>query len=164
MVAALMLALTLTAQDPSGRHIRATDARILSLIETGLSESATFRRLVTILNASDVIVYVEPKQMRNVLGGYLSHNIATGGDYRYLRIAVETQGSRRRLVALLAHELQHAVEVAQTPTARDAVSLEQAFSQLAVAFGCGSTTCYETQAAKDLEHIVSAEIAAFRKR
>lgn len=164
MVATLVLALTLTVQDPSERHIRATDARIASLIETGLSESATFRRLVTILNDSDVIVHVEPKQMRNMLGGYLAHNIVAGGGYRYLRIAVETQGSRRRLVALLAHELQHAVEVAQAPAARDAVSLERTFSQLAVAYGCGSTTCYETQAAKDLEYIVSAEIAAFRKR
>jgi hypothetical protein len=163
MVTMLMLALAITTEDPSERHVRATEPKILSLIDAGLSHSATFRRLVATLNESDVIVYVDPKLTRQALGGYLAHNIVAQGDYRYLHIAVETQGAERRLVSLLAHELQHAIEVAQTPDARDAESLERMFVQLAVKFGCGGTTCYETQAAKDIERIVLKELKSPRE-
>ena len=160
MVTMLMLALAVTAQDAPDRHVRATTPKILELINAGLSHSETFRHLVATLNESDVIVYIEPKLTHQALGGYLAHNVVAQGNYRYLHIAVQTQGSERRLVSLLAHELQHAVEVAQAPEARDAESVERTFSRLAVMFGCGGTTCYETQAAKNVEHIVNEEFAA----
>jgi hypothetical protein len=157
MVTMVMLVVAITAQDASLHHVRSTDPRILSLIKSGLTRSETFRHLVATLDGSDVIVYVEPKLTRQALKGYLAHNIVANGGYRYLRIAVEINGSVRRLVALLAHELQHAVEVAQDSDARDPEGLERMFDRLAVKFGCGSTTCYETQAAKDVEHVVSEE-------
>ena len=160
MLTIMMLSLALTAQDSPERHVRATEQKILKLIDAGLSRSETFRRLVATLNESDVIVYIEPKLTHQALGGYLAHNVVAQGNHRYLHIAVQTQGSERRLVSLLAHELQHAVEVAQAPEARDAESLERTFSRLAVMFGCGGTTCYETQAAKNVEHIVNEEFAA----
>jgi hypothetical protein len=151
--------LAITAQDSPERHVRASDSKILRLIEAGQSRSVTFRRLVATLNESDVIVYIEPKVTHQNLGGYLPHYIVASGGYRYLRLVVETGGSQRRLVSLLAHELQHAVEVAQAPDARDSESLQAIFSRLAVKFGCGSTTCFETQAARDVEHIVNEEFA-----
>lgn len=160
MVMIMVLSLGVAVQGSPDRHVRTTDPKILVLIDAGLSRSATFLRLVDILNQSDVIVYVERKRERQALGGYLAHNIVTRGEYRYLRIAVETQGARRRLVSLLGHELQHAVEVAQSPDVRDVESLERMFGRLAIKFGCGGTTCSETQAAKDIEHIVSEELAA----
>jgi hypothetical protein len=156
----MILTLAIAPQDSSARHVRATDPKILSIVDAGLSGSATFRGLIAALDASDVIVYIEPKRSRQALGGYLAHNIVAQGHYRYLHIAVETAGSRHRLVSLLAHELEHAVEVAQTPDARDAESLARMFSRLAVAFGCGGTTCYETQAAKDVEYTVGEELKA----
>ena len=160
MLTIMMLSLALTAQGSPERHVRATEQKVLKLIDAGLSRSETFRRLVATLNESDVIVYIEPKLTHQALGGYLAHNVVAQGNHRYLHIAVQTQGSERRLVSLLAHELQHAVEVAQAPEARDAESLERTFSRLAVMFGCGGTTCYETQAAKNVEHIVNEEFAA----
>lgn len=157
MLTFMILAFVTSTQDASDRHVRATEPRVLALIDAGVSRSATFRRLVATLNDSDVIVYIERKLKRQALGGYLAHNIVAQGEYRYLHIAVEISGSQRRLVSLLAHELQHAVEVAQTPDVRDPASLERMFSHLAIKFGCGGTTCYETQAAKDVEDIVSRE-------
>lgn len=154
-----ILALALTAQDSSARHVRSTEPRIVTLIEAGIAGSATFRRLIETLNESDVIVYIKLNRTRQALGGYLAHTIVAQGRYRYLSISVESAGSRRRLVSLLAHELQHAVEVAHAPEARDSESLERLFSGLAVKFGCGGTSCFETQAAKDVEHIVNEEFA-----
>jgi len=156
----MILALAMTTQDPSARHVRATEAKILTLIDAGVSGSATFRGLIATLNESDVIVYIEPKLTRQALGGYLAHNVVAQGQYRYLRISVDISGAERRLVSLLAHELQHAVEVAHAPDARDAESLERLFGRFAIKFGCGGTTCVETQAAKDVEHIVREELGA----
>jgi hypothetical protein len=141
-------------------HVRSTDARVLALIESGLTRSAAFRSMVMALDRSDVIVYIESKQARQQLGGYLRHGVVSQGGYRYLRLAVETHGSTRRLVSLLAHELRHAIAVSEAPQARDAETLERIFRELAVKFGCGSTLCYETQAASDIEHIVNNEFAA----
>jgi hypothetical protein len=160
MVAMMMLAAVVTAQEPSAHHVRASHPKIVALVNGGLARSATFRQLVKTLDGSDVIVYVEPKVTRQALGGYLAHNIVTGGAYRYLHVAVEIQGAEGRLVPLLAHELQHAVEVAQNPEARDAHSLEALFARLALKFGCGGTTCSETQAAKDVEATVRSELKA----
>jgi hypothetical protein len=44
--------------------------------------------------------------------------------------------------------------------ARDQHSIEQLFERLAVTFGCGGTSCTETQAAKDIEARVAIELAA----
>ena len=162
MVAMMMLVSALAAQDPAAHHVRTTDPKIRELFEAGMSRSATFRRLVDLLDHSDVIVYAEPKMTRQALGGYLSHSIVRGGDYRYVHIAVDVRGASGRLVPLLAHELQHAIEIAEHPDVRDAQSVEQLFDRLAITFGCGSTTCSETQAAKDVETTVGAELKAAR--
>jgi hypothetical protein len=161
MFTCMILALAITTQDSSARHVRASEPRILTLIDAGTLGSVTFRGLIATLNESDVIVYIEPKLTRRALGGHLAHNIVAQGQYRYLHIAVEIAGSERRLVSLLAHEPHHAVEVAQAPDAHDAESLERLFSRLAMKFGCsGGTTCFETQAAKDVESIVKEELAS----
>jgi PadR family transcriptional regulator PadR len=159
--AMVMLAATLlspVAEDST--HVRTTQPRILALIDDGKVRSETFRRLVTTLDASDVIVYLEPKMTRHMLGGYLFHDVAGRGEWRYLRIAVDFQGARNRVIALLAHELQHAVEVAQAPEARSAGSLETMFSRLAIPGGCAGTTCYETLAAQEVEYAVGDELRA----
>lgn len=152
----MLLALTVTAQDSWHRHVRATEPRILALIDAGLSRSPSFRALVATLDESDVIVYVGPKLGRPNLGGYLSHHVVSRGGYRYLRIAIETQGSHGRLVPLLAHELQHAIEIAQSPEARDANRLQLVFAGLNV--GCGSMSCYETRAAIAVQADVDREL------
>jgi hypothetical protein len=164
MVTMMILAAAL-AQDPSLPHVRTTEPKILALIETGLSRSATFRRLVETLDGSDVIVYIEPKLARHGLGGYLAHSIVVRGGYRYLRVAIDWQGANGRVIPLLGHELQHAVEVSTAPDARDATSLEAVFQRLSASQGCaGSTSCSETQAAIHIELTVKEEVATFLGR
>jgi hypothetical protein len=160
----MVLALALATQESAPpRNVRTFDSKILALIDAGISGSATFRGLIATLNESDVIVHIAPKLSRHRLGGYFAHNIVSRGQFRYVRIAVDIAGAEHRLVAVLAHELQHAVEVAQAPDARDAQSVERLFNRLAVAFGCGGSNCFETKAAMDVQEIVSAELAATRR-
>jgi hypothetical protein len=142
----------------SAQHVRSSETKINALIDAGLARSSTFRRLVETLDRSDVIVYVDPKLTRGALGGYFPHNVIVAGGVRYVHIAIEMHGAERHVVSLLAHELQHAVEVATDPLVRDSESADKLFERLAIQFGCGGTTCNETQAAKDVEATVSAEL------
>src|SRR5204863_5780985 len=120
MLKMMLLALAVAAQDSPSRHVRASEPQILALIDAGLSRSATFRSVVATLDASDVIVYIHQKRGRESLGGYMAHRVVARGGYRYLQIAIETRGPHGRLVPLLAHELQHAIEIARSPDAQDA--------------------------------------------
>jgi hypothetical protein len=158
MTNVIMLVAALVAQETSAHHVRATEPHIAAVIAAGLSRSETFRRLMDTLDRSDVIVYVEPKLTREALGAYLAHNVVVGGSFRYLHVAMDVHGASGRIVPLLAHELQHAVEVAQDPAARDAQSVERLFNRLAIEFGCGGSGCSETQAAKDVEATVVGEL------
>jgi hypothetical protein len=162
MTTVFMLMAALVAQDTSAQHVRATEPRIAAVIAAGLSQSETFRRLIDVLDRSDVIVYVEPKLTRQALGAYLAHNVVVGGAFRYLHVAIDVHGANGRIVPLLAHELQHAVEVAQDPAARDAHTVDQLFNRLAIEFGCGGSACSETQAAKDVEATVVGELKRSR--
>jgi len=159
MVAGLVLAslIGMAGQPVSNRHVRTTEARILAIVEEGVAGSATFRRLVETLDASDVIVYLEPKFDRGSLGGYLSHRMVVAGPMRYLKIALNLKGGRDRLVSLVAHELQHAVEVAEATEVRDSQSMVRLFEQRTIAQSCGGG-CFETAAALDVQEAVLAEL------
>ena len=63
------------------------------------------------------LCYIEPKQTREALGGYLAHNVTVGDAFRYLHVTIVTHGAENRLISVFAHELQPAVEVAQVPDA-----------------------------------------------
>ena len=165
-VLVLGVGLCVAEQNMPIQHVRSSEPRILALINAGLARSETFRRIVDTLNASDVIVYIEPgvtRESRQIhresLDAYLLHDVTSRGGYRYLRIEFGARGAERRLIGVLAHELQHAVEIAGAPSVRDGESLKNFFDHVSMAFGCAGT-CYETQDAKDIQRTVSEELAA----
>ena len=158
MVTTIVLMTTLTAAGVPGPHVRSSVPRIAALLTRGVECSSTVRHLVATLDASDVIVYIEPKQRRPSLRGYLSHHIVTVAGSRYLRIYVEMQGAKSQLISLIGHELQHAVEVAQAAEARTSTDLKHVFDRLRVPLGCHAAGCYETRAARDVEGAIEREL------
>jgi len=159
MLTLMLLALGVAVQDGSLTHVRGTEPKIVALIQAGLSRSATFRELVATLDQSDVIVYIEPKLTRSRLDGYLDHGVVSSASYRYLRIALEYQWPAHRLLPILAHELQHAVEVSNAPEARNADGIMRILRDRYAATVCGAG-CWETQAAQDVQRVVDLELAA----
>lgn len=153
----LALVLLLATPSPELNHVRSTESRILAALNFGLKRSVAFCGLVATLNETDVIVHIVPKVGRVEMGGYLSHTLVAAGGHRYLRIAIDTRGSDNRLARRLAHELQHAVEVARMTEARDEESLRRALAEIAVPFRCNGH-CYETQAALNVESIVDRQL------
>jgi hypothetical protein len=139
------------------RHLRAVDKRVSEAIADGLQRSATFASLVVALDASDVIVYIETaRAMPSALAGRML--IAAGpASQRYLRIQIAAPTRGDELIALIGHELQHALEVARSPGVRDEKSLIGLYEAIG-RHGHGEHR-YDTMAAQNAGRQVRTELS-----
>lgn len=138
-------------------RVRATDSRLRGMVDDAIARSATFRGLVDTLQASDVIVYIVPQMPdRDRYAGELHFAIRKGGE-RYLRVNVQRDMNPAQLTAIIAHELQHAIEVAETPSVVDTDSLRAMYEERGFEV---ATQTYETEAAQAIARRVLREITA----
>ena len=139
------------------RRVRSTDPKIVQLLETGMQHSPTFATLVKSVSRTDVIVYIERVRLlpRSLAGRLLLLPIA--GNQRYLRIQVRGDLPRRDLIALIGHELRHALEIAQEPTVRDNSSMITLFQRIGRA--SSDTHSFDTTAAQTTGWRVRQELA-----
>jgi hypothetical protein len=136
-----------------------------SLVQEGASQSAYLRALLDELERTDVIVHlvvlVGPQS-----GGiekapaWLSFTVATDKS-RYLRATLDTwQAGYWDSIPLLAHELQHALEVARAPEVRDASTFERLYQR--IGWGTGASA-FETAEARATTRAVRAELEWARR-
>ncbi len=121
-----------TLVEDSHKHIRTTDRRLMRLLRDGMRGSDTFRRLVDRLRHSDVVVYLECGVGDRSADGRLTFISAIGG-YRYVHVRVARLASSDVQIALIGHELRHAVEIADAPGVVDASSLVREYEQIGYA-------------------------------
>jgi hypothetical protein len=143
--------------DPLRPHVRGLSPKMKELIELAKRRSATFKSLVETLEQSDVVVYLEnTKALPSGLDGRLMFLTKAGG-VRYLHAQVTASLNAEELIAVVAHELQHAVEVAAHPEVRDAATLGSLYERIGV-----RTTAkdrYDTAAAQSTGRRVRAELS-----
>lgn len=138
-------------------HVRATDMRAEAAIAFGMERSATFRALVDTITHSDLIVYISSKfEMQLPLDGEI-HFITSVGSHRYMRIYVRGELSPWDRAAMVAHELQHAAEVAARPSVVNNETMDALYEE--IGFGVGIDR-HETAAARDVAVKVAQELAA----
>jgi hypothetical protein len=118
-----------TLHDDPNNHIRTTDRRLLRLLQDGMRSSDTFRRLVHRLRRSDVVVFLECGGGERATGGRLTFISAVGG-YRYVHVRVARLASADVQIALIGHELRHAVEIAEAPSVVDDFSLAREYQRI----------------------------------
>ena len=114
-----------------GEHVRSGEARILETLREGVRESETFKTLIERVNQTDTIVYVEHGIC--AFGHFqacLPHSIAAVGRTRYVRVIISERAVGAPELALIAHELQHALEIATDPTVRTADDITRLFRRL----------------------------------
>jgi len=139
-------------------HIRVEDERLGPLLDYGRRHSLLLQAQIDRLEASDVVVYVrcEPRLPRG-LTGRLSF-VGKSAGTRYVLVRVGYMGNRLRQIALIGHELRHAVEVADTPAIVDAASLQKEYARLGWVnrlASVGGAIAFETsQAVQAGEHIL----------
>jgi hypothetical protein len=139
-------------------HLRPLETRIRKAIADGIHGSATFRELVAQVEASDLIVHVEPDcTMRDRVQGKLIFVTAAGG-VRYLRMRLACTVTGVRQIAILGHELRHAVEVADAPWVVDESSLAEEYRRIGFPSRGGDGTAFESRAAIDAGERVLREL------
>jgi hypothetical protein len=142
-------------------RIRPQDPRLADLLRAGVARSATFRAIVNRLEAGSLIVYVSlSPTMRSSLAGKLTWMTKAGG-FRYLRATINTEQSFEQMIATLAHELQHALEVSDDDSVIDQRSLLSLYKRIGRPSVSGISQGWETVAAQETGFQVRRELIAF---
>jgi hypothetical protein len=140
----------------TGSHrVRPEDAAIRALIDRGLERSATFRDLITGLENADIIVYVRFSSCSAGVPACLLW-VSADTEGRRLLIKIDRFGrSPDELTALLAHELQHANEVASDPAITGLASFRESFGSRGWKHAAG----FETEEARRISRKVAADLS-----
>lgn len=154
LLAGLMAASPAAAGRPSrpeleaGRwkHVRALSPEASRLVAEGVERSPYIRSQLDALEKSNVVVYLThsmPTGSGTCLKGHLRFVSAAAG-VRYLGVWVDVLAAPDERLALLGHELHHALEVASEPSVRS----EQEMAALYRRIGRETTDeCFETREA-----------------
>lgn len=142
-------------------NVRASDNELVALLSDGVKKSATLRALTERLGKSDVIVYVRPDVLsRNANQGHLSFLSSSGG-YRYLVVHLPVGQSKQQQIAMLGHELQHAVVIADAPSVTDSDTLRKEFERIGkvVMAANGRDFSFDSQSATDARQRILREMS-----
>ena len=139
-------------------RVRPHDSRSAALLLRGIERSATIRQLVSRLETMDVIVYVEIQPaLGRKIGGSLVW-LTAAGNFRYVRVSINPNLAVEVQVSTLGHELQHALEVAITPSIMDEASLESFYRKTGINMRSHDSG-WDTQAARDTGELVRRELS-----
>lgn len=160
MVAALALATAADARGPQAidPHLRPASPASRDLVASSIERSPTVASLAEQLKASDVVAYVvaEPHAFagRESSIQFLGRSKAQ----RFMVIMVDSTLPEDRQIALVGHELQHAVDMSQAKWVTDQERMGQYFTR--VGWRGGETPGFETLTAVRTERKVAKELAS----
>ena len=129
-------------------------ANARTLLADAAARSATVRELIGLLEATDVIVYVEVTPSPQIPLARTKLVTATAGA-RFLRIGLRGSVSPFDAPPLIAHELQHALEIAERPDVRDDAAVRELYRRIGHQHGMDM---FETDAAGAIERRTRDEI------
>jgi hypothetical protein len=136
-------------------RVRSESPFIAGAIARGIEPSPTFRRLIGAIDTSDGLVYIEQGECRGSARACLMHLLTISGPHRLLRIRVDlAKVAGCELVASIAHELQHALEVLSDPSVRSSSGMALFFDRI----GAASHLSVETPAAMEAGASVREEV------
>lgn len=146
------------ALDDWGR-LRPQQPRAADLLAEGAYRSASLRELVARIEQSDVFVYLtlDPLMPRQ-LAGRLTW-MTEAGRFRYLRASINPDQVPEAIIATIAHELQHVVEVIDSPEVRSDQTLAALYGRIGEPSGLRTEASFETAAAKAMGRTVRRELS-----
>src|SRR6185503_3661675 len=148
LVAVLSMSSTFASERIGGPRLRPQDHRTTQVLQEGAARSETFRALVNRIEASNVIVYVAVSPiLKSSLSGSLTW-MTRAGDFRYVRASIRTDLTFDQMIASVAHELQHAVEVIEDESVTDERSLTALYKRIGHPSGSAGLKGWETAAAQ----------------
>jgi hypothetical protein len=141
-----------------GPRIRPTDQRATTALQVGTERSSVFRGLLQAIDQGDVFVYVavDPRMGRGLMGRLTF--AGSTGRYRYLRVMLHPELGTDVMVAALAHELRHVLEVLEHPEVVSEATLAALYSRIGHSNRAGGMPGFETDAALDTGMEVRREL------
>jgi hypothetical protein len=143
----------------AGPRVRSSHPYIRAMIDEAMLRSATFRGLVTAIEATNGIVYIEQGACLHTDGACLSLNLTPAGDYRFLRVIVDARRPDWDVMEAIGHELMHALEVLRDPGLKDTASVYEFYAQGRQ----GVQRPFETKEAIDAGYAVRREVTSFAR-
>src|SRR5262245_15091545 len=129
-IAAFML-LTAPTEAAEFEHVRTELRSIRTLLRRGYERSSTFRTLVDEIDSRPGIVYVATAiRLSRNMDGALLHTVGGSPEVPILRVLIRTGIAGDYAVGILAHELQHVVEVLRSRSAGGGTDLAAVFAEL----------------------------------
>lgn len=150
----------LASQRDGGARLRPQDPRIVQVLEEGAARSTTFKSLVDRIEASNVIVYIAINPiLKSSLSGALTW-MTRAGEFRYVRASISPDMTFDQMIASVAHELQHAVEVIEDSAVIDEKSLVALYRRIGQPSSAAGPSGWETVAAQRAGWQVRRELVA----
>jgi hypothetical protein len=136
-------------------RVRAEDPRLSAAIARGVERSATFRRLIEAIAATDGLVYVLEGTCGQGVRACLHMSVEVAGANRLLRVLVNPRRAAGcELMASIGHELQHALEALSNPNIKTSFALSSYFRQI----GPEGPRRFETEAATQAGLAVAKDV------
>ena len=137
-------------------HVRPTDPRAAAAIALGIERSPTFRSLIDAISHSDLIVYVTAQfEMAVPIDGEI-HFVTQVGSHRYMRVLIRGELGPWDRCTIIAHELQHAREVANAPEVVDNKTMDALYHRIGFSVGIDR---HESEAARAVAIQVNRELS-----
>jgi hypothetical protein len=129
-------------REPIITRVRSSVPALTALIERAAGHSATFQRLLTSIQGSNGIVYIETGTCSHGVVSCLRIWMKTAGPNRFLRVDIDVRKiqSDVEVMGAMGHELQHAVEALSESGVTDGASLYNFFHR----FGMTDDGRFET--------------------
>lgn len=147
-IVSMALGVGVSADDPATRaehRVRPLDMWAVETLDRGLARSSVIRSLIDTLEQSDLIVHLQTVTTLPPGTAGQMRLSGDGGSCRYVRIQLQRSLLPDERAAILAHELQHALELAQS-SARDNEAVRALFERIGQR--AGSDNVFETAAAR----------------
>src|SRR5690349_5402987 len=138
-------------------RIRIQNERLGEAFTWAIQRSPTFRPLIATIEASDLVVYADEGVCPTAAAGCL--RVLSGSAVRAVSIHVNTRQPLLAVVRLLAHELQHASEIASAGHVADVDSLKHLYGQIGFPNDSGGES-WESWQAQFVETRVVMEVNA----
>jgi len=141
-------------------HVRILDCRLATAVANAAAgRSAVLKDLLERVQRTDGLVFLTPPPptgpATRLLGGF-SHKISAAGRYRVLRIVVSGKVDDAS-IAIVGHELRHALEVLELSAATTEADVDALFDRIG---WHTSERTVETQAAIDAGTAIERELTA----
>ena len=140
-------------------RVRGIDQEFRTLIREGDARSASFREIVDEIQRSNTIVMVQYGLCaKGQIRSCVTH-VSGDATARNIRIVINTRTTNDRLIATIAHELQHALEIIRTPEATGAEQVMALYRRIGKGeCAKGRSDRCETEAALAVEAKVLGEL------